>query len=426
MKKSGFTLMELLVYIAIVGIIVLVAGQAFSDSTKFRVRTQNMLKAADMANAAGELLKEDIGQLGAKSYQTEEKEFAVESLVYMDADNVDEDKQDFSSFKIVPVSGSYDTDTLIMRRINYDDAGQYQSVEEIKWYMVGQSLTRSCKTLKKLKGDECAEEPIEVASNVATFKVIAATPGVETDQFDTKLSLIPSNDLTETEFRLIPRYGDENYAFVNTEPQEGDVAVTVSGFATNYDAEKGEVNESGKMANQVFVGRKGSDEGNWKNLCKSVNLDANTTYEISFALTYNENGSRMFTPGSDYAGVGLRDNNGAKIKGLDDFYFYPPTSKDEPPQRNFRFNLKQPAKDVCMSFTFAYYSPIANTGAVILRDVSLKRVPQANYQFDENKTITVKDKKNVKALRLYLVVNSKNETGNYTVDIPIAGNGPKD
>ena len=37
--KAGFTLVELLVYIAIVGIVVIVAGQAFSNSTKMRVRT---------------------------------------------------------------------------------------------------------------------------------------------------------------------------------------------------------------------------------------------------------------------------------------------------------------------------------------------------------------------------------------------------
>ncbi|MBR2075781.1 MAG: type II secretion system protein, partial [Fibrobacter sp.] len=43
--KKGFTLMELVVYMAIMGIIVLVAGQAFSNSTKFRVRTQNMIRA---------------------------------------------------------------------------------------------------------------------------------------------------------------------------------------------------------------------------------------------------------------------------------------------------------------------------------------------------------------------------------------------
>ena len=38
MNKKGFTLIELVVYMAMIGIVVLIAGQAFSDSTKFRVR----------------------------------------------------------------------------------------------------------------------------------------------------------------------------------------------------------------------------------------------------------------------------------------------------------------------------------------------------------------------------------------------------
>ena len=67
LKKSGFTLMELLVYMAIVGIVVIVAGQAFSNSTKFRIRTDNMIKATQEAENVGTLFKEDLEQMGAKS-----------------------------------------------------------------------------------------------------------------------------------------------------------------------------------------------------------------------------------------------------------------------------------------------------------------------------------------------------------------------
>ena len=49
MKKSGFTLIELLVYMGIIGVVVIIAGQAFSDSTKVRVRTENMIKANAVA-----------------------------------------------------------------------------------------------------------------------------------------------------------------------------------------------------------------------------------------------------------------------------------------------------------------------------------------------------------------------------------------
>ena len=67
MKKSGFTLMELVVYMAMIGIVVLVAGQAFSDSTKFRVRTQNMLRASEEAENVANLFKDDVAQMGAKA-----------------------------------------------------------------------------------------------------------------------------------------------------------------------------------------------------------------------------------------------------------------------------------------------------------------------------------------------------------------------
>ena len=62
--------MELMVYIAILGVIVLIAGNAFSDSTRFRIRTQNMLKANEVATAAASMFVEDISQTGAKSYKT--------------------------------------------------------------------------------------------------------------------------------------------------------------------------------------------------------------------------------------------------------------------------------------------------------------------------------------------------------------------
>ena len=59
-RKSGFTLMELMVYIAILSIVVLIAGQAFTDSTRFRIRTQNMLKATQVAENVGNFAREYV------------------------------------------------------------------------------------------------------------------------------------------------------------------------------------------------------------------------------------------------------------------------------------------------------------------------------------------------------------------------------
>ena len=79
-SKHGFTLMELMVYIAILGIVVLIAGQAFTDSTKFRVRTQNMLKATQVAENVGTLFKSDVAQMGAKSSKEQNTSATTDSF----------------------------------------------------------------------------------------------------------------------------------------------------------------------------------------------------------------------------------------------------------------------------------------------------------------------------------------------------------
>ena len=59
-SKAGFTLMELMVYMAIVGIVVIIAGEAFSNSTKVRVRTDNMIRANQDAENIATIITEDV------------------------------------------------------------------------------------------------------------------------------------------------------------------------------------------------------------------------------------------------------------------------------------------------------------------------------------------------------------------------------
>jgi prepilin-type N-terminal cleavage/methylation domain-containing protein len=65
--KTGFTLIELMVYIALLGGIVLIAGKAFSDSSKMRMRTQSMLQASEIAEKVAVIFKADVAQTGAKT-----------------------------------------------------------------------------------------------------------------------------------------------------------------------------------------------------------------------------------------------------------------------------------------------------------------------------------------------------------------------
>ena len=240
--------MELMVYIAILGIVVLIAGQAFTDSTRFRIRTQNIIKATQEAENVATYFKSDVSQMGAKSSKEEtiaggdDKFSDVYNEVYMDPANSVEEKKDSSSFKIETQDGF---DKLTIRRVRYDANGHFNAVEEIKWYVESNILHRSCQILEKKDGltlsadDPCADinkepEGIEMATGVQKFEVHAARPGVNTEE----QQYFPPND--ETEFLLFPRVGDINYVTMlvsNTsgELNKGGDGAILSQFFSNYD-----------------------------------------------------------------------------------------------------------------------------------------------------------------------------------------------
>ena len=133
--------MELLVYMGIVGIVVVIAGEAFSNSTKFRIRTDNMIKATQEAENVAMLLKDDAAQMGAKSSLDESVEAGNDIFntshivdVYMDPQNPIVDNRDSSSFRLV-YSNKAEMDSLVFRRIRYDTLGHYEAVEEVAWFL---------------------------------------------------------------------------------------------------------------------------------------------------------------------------------------------------------------------------------------------------------------------------------------------------
>ena len=166
--------------------------------------------------------------------------------------------------------------------------------------------------------------------------------------------------------------------------------------------------------------------GNWKALCKQVTLEPDVEYEISFAIPYKENSSRLFCPGRDYAAVGFRDLNGKKNIELEDFTFYMPASETESAVRTIRFSVKNQVPNVCMAFTFASYSPVASTAKMTIQNVTLKKVEFSHYDFTDRDYIPrVEDKKNVKAFRAEIVVKKNGESGESVQIIPVPSNGPR-
>lgn len=441
-SKNGFTLMELVVYMAIVGIIVIVAGQAFSNSIKFRVRTQNMLKATQEAENVGLLFKEDIQQTGAKSsMETAEAThdtFFVSPQVYIAASAATPDS---SSFSIVnQTEGCTDscaTLSFVTRRMVYGTTGLYKRVEQITWTYdrTNKKLFRSCEILGGKNTDsqktECPENTdVEIASDVSFFRVVPATPGVLNGGFAIAggASLLPSADTSVHAFRLNPRIDGMGLFFALIIPETGASTVSISGFATNYKYDDAEIDEHGVKANELYVAMANAVDNTWEK-CKKVNLEANVEYEISFRVPYSADAIRTFCQGRDHAAVGFRlQSNGNKIAQLNDFLFYPPISPNASEVRSMRFSLSQAVSDVCMAFTFASYSPLAGTGTIQIADLTLRKVPSANYVFDNSfaTTMTAWDKKNVKAVRLDLTIQRKGETGEVSVVVPIPSNGPRD
>ena len=463
--KKGFTLMELMVYIAILGIVVLIAGQAFTDSTRFRIRTQNIIKATQEAENVATYFKSDVSQVGAKSSKEEtiaggdDKFSDVYNKVYMDPANSVEEKKDSSSFKIETQDGF---DKLTIRRVRYDANGHFNAVEEIKWYVESNILHRSCQILEKKDGltlsadDPCADinkepEGIEMATGVQKFEVHAARPGVNTED----QQYFPPNN--ETEFLLFPRVGDINYVTMlvsNTsgELNKGGDGAILSQFFSNYDQFNEKIlDESYRKLNQLFAIRNNSSANvqtdSWKNLCSNygkLEFEPNQEYEISFEIPYpgtTNDKSILFVPGTDHMSVGFRNIETGEIpkkganKLIDDFLFFPPLEMNGQGKRTMRFSVSEKVENVCLAFTFAAYSPLVSQGTITIKNLKINKIPSSNYDFETpyfDPEANITEKQNVKALKLDLQINrgGKNNGGGESAEIsliiPTPSNGPKD
>ena len=442
-SRNGFTLMELMVYMAILGIIVIVAGRAFSDSTKFRVRTQNILKATQVAENVATLFKSDVAQMGAKS----SKEATVAggndtfSEIYADV-YWNAGAGDYSSYFLAQTNGQ---DDLSFRRVRYGADGRYVAVEEVSWFVdANKVLKRSCRTIKGTAdadacpggdADAARANAVEIATDVDLFRVYPAQPGIVTGEDS---QMFPPGG--GNQFRLVSRVGDAKYAAVNTDG--GGESVTVTGFASNYNSSTGEINEDeDKVWNEVYVVANTPGGGSWNSLCGSEGNNfqfvPEVEYEISFAITVQfspaeQDPAQMFVPGKDHMAVGIRNADGAnigqRINSVPDFLFYPPSAAEaNSAKRSVRFTVPETIEHACLAFTFSMFTPLTAAGKIEISELTLKKVPSSNYTFDESvANVAVADRKNVRAFRMKLRIDRSGETANVDIVIPTPSNGVAD
>lgn len=456
-RASGFTLIELMVYIALLGGIVLIAGQAFSDSTKMRMRTQSMLQASETAEKVAAIFKADVAQTGAKTaMEAGASESGAEygnkfsniyTNVYMDPNS---ENKDSSSFSVVTKNGF---DSLTIRRLRYDESGHYSAVEQIAWFVRDGSLWRNCRILEKKSNlpedDPCTDgatsEPnnIEMASDVSKFKVTPGKPGVVGDN----VQLFPGTG--ESEFRFVGRNdGDREMPIVTNEAGEthkGGNTQTISGFFQNYDQSMQTIKSEGaRKINEVIAVRNETyPDFSWQTLCASegsnLTFEPDNEYEISFEILptdENADKSKLFVPGEDHMAVGLRSlETGNPITYGDpaikfgDFAFFPPlgVKSEGSGERTMRFSVPIKITKACLAFTFACYSPLVSQGKISISKLKVLKIPSANYKFENydfeaNKS----DKQNVKAFLLSLDIKNRGESGHVEMVVPAPSNGPRD
>lgn len=431
--KKGFTLIELLVYIALVSIVVIVAGKAFSDSAIFRVRTQSMVATAQTANDVVAAFKEDLSQMGTKSWKTVSGSvdiFNVDTNVYVNLNNPDTALADTSSYVLTRTGDGLDS--IAFRKMEYSADGTFLGVRQVSWYVRDSILWRSCKTLSGTGNDDCTSSggnPVKMADKVEQFSITPATPGVNSGVLAEQL--FPSSG---SGFRLIPRSASGYLYMASVAPDTGGTSVTISSLLTNYDTVNTKENLTGKLATELYVSpvvAKGVS-GTWNKDCQEFTFLPYETYAFEFNFEYTADNMRLFQPGKDHISVGLRGkSDGAKVNGtsgVDDFMVYPPVTSTASTLRYGEFSVKDSTK-ACFAVTVAIYSPLTQHGTITFKKFKVSRKLDASYHFETDASNTynlggsIQSKKNVKAFRLTVGVLKRGEVGRATIVVPTPSNG---
>jgi type II secretory pathway pseudopilin PulG len=419
-QKSAFTLIELLVYMMILGFVIVVAGRAFSDSTGMRVRSQNMLASAEEAGRISAILKEDISQMGAKSWgalETSGQVFDTLAAVYINFNggNVNASATDLSSYTLTK---GENFDNLFFQKVHYDSSGACGAIMKIEWHVREDSvLIRKCeneipaKCTGNFNADtECPAE-IEMASNLTMFSFLPSKPGKDASgaASDTIFPTDPAN----SSFNLLP-----NLALAPTSK------IILEGFNINLD-------ETGTAKNDYYLAQPSEND------CFSHTYIPDEEYAINFNLLCDQiackgnndeefNPMIMFQPGGDHLSVGLRDPdmNGKSIGGVPDFLFYPPLDQKASKIRHFEFSVPSEV-EACIGITAAFYGP-AQKGRLEIEKFTVLRKTDRIYHFDHGELDYNPDderKASVKAFELSLGVDKKGEINRTTMVIPVPNNG---
>lgn len=433
MNKRGFTLMELLVYMGLLGIIVAVAGRAFSDSTKFRVRTEGMLQSSQVATNALDYLAEDLAQLGAKTAKESESGgfHSFNKKVLMDSTS---DSASFSLTKIATTNAEMNRDQITFRKITYDEKGIAEFLQQISWKLLDNGeLYRVCGTVEILKSgavppDNCPAktDPREtlIAEGIENLQFI---PGKRLQDGSFQQTTNGSLGMFKlgTPFALASR---STSGFMQLYSVANNASAKISGFATNYREDGSTPSE--KLVSQLYLLQGNPTTSKWED-CFAFTFEPQVTYGVSFQILVDSdvnavNYMRNFQVGVDHIAVGFREKgSGNPIATLSDFMVYPSLQSSDA-GRYLEFSSPQKVTNACLTITVSLYSPLAYRGNFNIMNVAVSPRDGAKYEFNNDNGAdisTASSRRQIKAFKVRLSANKNKEVSKVERVVPTPNNG---
>jgi len=417
MRKQGFTLVELLVYIVIAALVVGVAGRAFLDATRQRVRTTQLLESTMGSGDVITYMEEDMRRVGAKAYMTPFSSTTSTSSssvallqtvpgVYM---NVASTPLDSSSF----IAGNGTTgvsDSIEFRSAVYNSVGVATGSEQIRWYVTpSKNLVRVVRARYNMTGaatsSSSTSDSVIMARNVQSFQVRYGLEREDSLVYTGLLQACPAS--------------------ASTPPS--DTLALVSGFSSASVSLQTDGWQMGKLPKGTRAEFKviGCASG----AVQTFPVYGGRTYRVEFGLGSNPVAASNFRADLDYVAAAVRIASvTTALAGTSEFQFY--SGLDNTIQgRSFEFTPSTPTTTTTQA-TIVFVTQMRGTGTLMdsaafrVNYLRVKEIGRGGYDWrDVFPSDSIATKKYVKALEITLSAQTGTAVSNVRKLIAVPNNG---
>lgn len=373
--RAGFTLVELLVYIGLVALVALLAGNVLVDTIRMKQTTENKMTAFANANEAIGYLEADLMRLGAKSWMVNSNMSQTNTDVYWDSP-----AGDFSSFGITD-NALPGLDRLTFRAGFYDPTvDTVQNTRIVSWWVDADSnLWRQEQVLGL-----AASPAVLMISGVTGFNV---EPGVLLEDSATsgsKMQFTIADSLQMAANGVIQLTSTVN-------------GLQLTNFPTN-------VSDSIRFTKRNFT------------------FEPGVTYGVRIKMNPNTGLSTDFNMQTDTIKVGFRSISGtAKIPGVNDYMMFPGQITGSR-ERVFRFTQGASTPVAAMLVMNFHFGPLISNDTLTIDSIKIWRDRLAQYQW-LTPALTINQKNRTKGLRIDLRVVRRGEESHMRRIISTPNNG---